>query len=435
MQTAKADGCWHLDRGNRYNSRRIPENEVSTLHKLSKIGHNSTSLLQNPTMSDTHPTILFYEANDYRFYGAGRVLLWLMQNVRHVQPLFMAPGQGELTRRVQAAGISTHVLPLPHPWQKVARWRGSKGRLGRGLLTPVLLAYTLQLMQVMRQQQVRGVHANSTRAALLVAPAARFLGLPMWWHVRRERRLGPSERLALALSDRVICVSDAVAARLGYPAKATVIHDSVPLGRLRPDADGLAFRQELGWGEDVLVVGAVASLAPNKRHDLFISMARQLAPAFPQARFLICGDQAAGAPPGYGRQLKSMATDLIDQGRLAMPGFVEDMASAYAAMDVLCFPSDVEGFGLVAIEAMMMGVPVVRTDTAGGRDMIVDGKQGFLIPVDDLEALSRRVAQLLEDAALRRRMGEAGRKRARRDFSAETMAARTEALFLERIKA
>lgn len=385
-------------------------------------------------MPNPRPTILFYEANDDRFYGAGRVLLWLMQNLKQFSPLFGAPGQGELTRRVAAAGIPVQRVPLPPPWQAVARRPGLRGRMGRMLLAPTMAATTLPLMQVLRRTHVLGVHANSTRAALLVGPAARMLGLPLWWHVRRERSLGVSERLALALCDRVICVSEAVAQRLGNPAKAVVIHDGVPLTRMPSAANGRAFRQRFGWGADAVVVGAVASLAPNKRHDLFIRMAQELAPEYPLARFVICGDEPAGAPPGYGKSLRTQAADLVAAGRLAFAGFVEDMATAYAAMDVLCFPSDVEGFGLVAIEAMMMAVPVVRTATAGSADMIEHGQHGFLTPVDDLPALIRHVALLLQQPGLRTRMGRAAQEHARSHFSAAAMAARSEALFGERIR-
>jgi glycosyltransferase involved in cell wall biosynthesis len=106
------------------------------------------------------------------------------------------------------------------------------------------------------------------------------------------------------------------------------------------------------------------------------------------------------------------------------------MSEVFAAMDVFAFPTDNEGIGLVAIEAMQMGVPVVRTNTAGAEDMIEDGRSGFIIPTDDLPALTERVRTLLQDATLRQRMGRAGQEVARARFSARAMTDAIERLML-----
>ncbi|NOX63345.1 MAG: glycosyltransferase family 4 protein [Chloroflexi bacterium] len=385
------------------------------------------------SFSTDKPLVIFYEANDFRFYGAGRVLLWLMTRLKQIRPLFVAPGGGELTRRVRAAGVETVVLPPAAPWLRLARRRGRMIKLARRALWPLLLRDANMLAQLARARGALGIHANSTRAAIYAGLAARRAGIPMWWHVRRERHPGLSERLAYYLSDRVLCVSAAAARSLAFPNKIRVIPDGVPLERMNLDADGSAFRAALGWPQDAAVVTAAASLAPNKRHDLFIHMAHRLASRFPRARFLICGDLPAGAPPNYKQALESMAGPLLATGRLAMPGFIENMAQVYAATDVLVFPSDVEGFGLVVVEAMMMGVPVVRTNTAGAEETVENGRTGFVVPVGDLDALTGRVAHLLANEALRQKMGRAAQEMARRHFTARQMAHEVETLMLERM--
>jgi len=230
-----------------------------------------------------------------------------------------------------------------------------------------------------------------------------------------------------------LCDAEAVRRRLGSPEKAITVLVGVPADRLDPTASKTVLRRTLGWPGDALVVGNVASLAPRKRHDVFIAMAERLVPQFPQARFLIRGDRAEGVPPSFETQLRSQAQPLMEAGRLAILGWVESLSEVYAAMDVFCFPSDNEGFGLVAVEAMFMGLPVVRTDIAGGEDMIVEGENGFLVPAGDLDALTERVARLLSDPALAAHMGAAGQRIAHEQFTAGRMAAATETLMLARV--
>ncbi len=376
------------------------------------------------------PTVLFYETNVFRFYGAARVLVWLMSHLEQIHPIFVAPAEGELTHRVRAAGIETVILPAPSLWQRVEKKKGMLGKGQKALAAPLLTTHIRHLARLARQRNAIGIHANSTRAAILAGPAARLAGIPMWWHLRRERPMGVNERIAYAFSEWVICISSAVASTLGNPPKARIIHDGIPEGRIDPNASGRALRARLGWPEDALVAGAVASLAPNKRHDMFIRMALALADSYPQARFLIAGHRPEGAPADYEASLHALARPLEEKGRLVFLGWVENISDVFAAMDVFVFPSDNEGLGLVAIEAMHMGVPVVRTNAAGAEDMIEDGKSGFIVPVGDQVMLTQRVRMLFEDASLRAQMGRAGQRLAREKFTARQMAQRTEMLML-----
>jgi len=378
------------------------------------------------------PTVIFYESNYFRFYGAGMMLLWTMQRLQRIRPIFVTAGEGELTRRVRDAGIETLVLPQPGPWRKVQGKKGVAGKIQKAIVSPMLAAHSRDLARLARQRNAIGIHANSTRAAVLAGPAARWAGVPMWWHLRRERPMQGSERIAYAFADRAICISGAVKRTLGDPAKAVVIHDGIPADRLDFDASPQALKARLGWPAEALAVGAVASLAPNKRHDLFIRMALALAEAFPQTRFLIAGHRPQGAPASYEAKLHELARPLEENGRLIFLGWVEAMSEVFTAMDVFVLPSDNEGLGLAPIEAMQMGVPVVRTHTAGAEDMIRDGETGFIIPVGDETALIDRVRRLLTDAALRERVGRAGQKFARAEFSARHMCDQIEDLMLVR---
>jgi 2-deoxystreptamine N-acetyl-D-glucosaminyltransferase/2-deoxystreptamine glucosyltransferase len=100
-------------------------------------------------------------------------------------------------------------------------------------------------------------------------------------------------------------------------------------------------------------------------------------------------------------------------------GFVRhhELAPLYERAAVVAVPSRREGFGVVALEAMASGRPVVASAVGGLLDIVVDGATGLLVPPGDVPALRAALERLLEDGELRRRLGEAGRERAREHFS------------------
>ena len=88
----------------------------------------------------------------------------------------------------------------------------------------------------------------------------------------------------------------------------------------------------------------------------------------------------------------------------------EELAAAYASADVFAFPSTTETLGLVALESMASGVPVVGADAGGIPFVVDDGRTGFLVPPGDVDALTGRLEQLVADPGLRARMGAAVRE-------------------------
>jgi glycosyltransferase involved in cell wall biosynthesis len=113
-------------------------------------------------------------------------------------------------------------------------------------------------------------------------------------------------------------------------------------------------------------------------------------------------------------EIQSTIARLGLQNRAILHGAVAGSAQALENADVLVLPSDAEGFGLVLIEAMAAGVPVIGTNVPGIRDVIVDGFSGLLVPARNPRALANAIARVLSDIPLREKLIAGGRDRVRR---------------------
>ncbi len=195
-------------------------------------------------------------------------------------------------------------------------------------------------------------------------------------------------------------MADALAAD-GVRAKLHLWSRGVDTRRFDPAHRSAAWRAARGVGPDEVLVAFVSRLVKEKRLDDFVGVVERLRAAGAPVRALVVGD---------GPERASLERRL--PGGL-FEGFLvgEALPKAYASADVFLFPSDTETFGSVTLEAMASGLPTVCADATGSRSLVEPGVTGALAPVGDVEALTAAVLQLARDAALRRRMGEAARRR------------------------
>lgn len=189
----------------------------------------------------------------------------------------------------------------------------------------------------------------------------------------------------------------------------------LPGGARTDFPDRRTARMRCGVAEGERVVLAVARLVQRKGFDRLIDAVNMLPPA-DDVRLVIIGD-------GPERNLlQARATGSVHRIEFLTDASDECVSEWYAAADVFCLPvaasaEDVEGFGIVFIEAASAGLPVVSTRTGGVPEAVLDGETGVLLdPGGDPRDLARALTRLLGDESLRRRLGEAGRARALRDF-------------------
>jgi phosphatidylinositol alpha-1,6-mannosyltransferase len=175
----------------------------------------------------------------------------------------------------------------------------------------------------------------------------------------------------------------------------------------------------------------VSRLVPRKGQDMLVRALPAIRRRVPDAALLL----VSGGP--YRKTVARLAREAGVAEHVVFTGSVrwEELPAHYAAGDVFAMPCrtrrgglDVEGLGIVYLEASATGLPVVAGDSGGAPDAVRDGETGYVVGGSDVPAIADRVARLLADPELAARLGKAGRAWVESDWRWETQASRMRAL-------
>ena len=230
-----------------------------------------------------------------------------------------------------------------------------------------------------------------------------------------RRSLGAS---TLRRAAKVIVTTKTYAAtsRAVWRHSPVVIPNAVDIHRFSPEIDGGSVRSKLKIPPDRPTVLLVGRIVPHKGVEHFIEAARFL----PGVQLLVAGEGSSL------ETMEHLALALGVQDRVRFLGRVseENLPKVYAACDVFVLPSvsRLEAFGIVALEAMATGKPVVVADIPGVREVIEDGREGLLADPVNPRDLADKIQRLVADPALRAEMGRRGREKVLAAFTTETVA-------------
>ncbi len=366
-----------------------------------------------------HNILVVHNNND--LYGGDKVLLELLSRLDRTRfiPLVVLPTDtrhiNRFSPQLDKLGIEYRFLPLG-----ILRRRYFKlWRLPRFAFE--VLAGARALRRIIRERNIALVHTN-TNTIFASAIAARIARLPHIWSVH-ELVLEPAlVRNALhfvipRMATKVVTVSRAVRDHMLKDALQFASRFEFILGSIdvQPflNAEGRAHvRKEWGVSDDELLVGMASRVTRWKGQSVFAEMAKLVLQRHPKVRFAAVGgvfDTETIYMDSFKEQVRTLGID----DKFIIQDFRDDMPNVFAAFDIFVLPSTLpEPFGLVVIEAMASGKPVVATAPGGPSETVLEGETGYLVKPSDSEDLASAVEKLLDDPAKRARMGEAGRKRA-----------------------
>jgi glycosyltransferase involved in cell wall biosynthesis/ribosomal protein S18 acetylase RimI-like enzyme len=335
-------------------------------------------------------------------------------------------------RALRDAGYDVTAISAPGPWSADLASEGIRHLPWRSVTRawdPAADARAFaELLGLFRRERFDIVHTHNPKPGLLGRLAARAVGVPCVVNTvhglyatpedaaRRRLPVLGLERLGAAASDLELYQSGedlAWARRIGVvpPSRSLLLGNGIDLARFdaERDADGrrAAMRRELGIPEEAVVVATVGRLVVEKGYRELFAAAGEVRRTRPDVRFVVVGDIDRDKADAIG-------DDEIEHARgdVIFAGWREDVSEVLAAADVFVLPSWREGMPRSAIEAAAMGRPLVLTDVRGCREVARDGVDGRLVPVRDPERLAAAIGALVDDGALRARMGAAARERA-----------------------
>jgi glycosyltransferase involved in cell wall biosynthesis len=275
------------------------------------------------------------------------------------------------------------------------------------------------LVKLINEEKIDLVVTN-TATVLDGAFAARCANIPHIWYVHEILSQDPDLLPLLAyplthlyplisfLSSKIFVVSQAVKHELiGYlsedeHSKIRVIHNGIKFAEGEPP--------QRGTGDVVLSVGTVCK---RKGYEQFIFAASQAINDFPHATFIIAGRST----PEYLKVLQArMKVYGLGEDRILFKSFTENIEGLYKRASMLVLASECEPFGLVVLEAMRAGLPVISTECGGPQEIVVDGVTGFIVKKSEI---GTAIKVILKDRKLGDKLGMAGYQYARESFSHE----------------
>ncbi|MBZ5608732.1 MAG: glycosyltransferase family 4 protein [Acidobacteriia bacterium] len=365
--------------------------------------------------------------------GAETSLRELLASVRAAAPdwkLWLILGEdGPLAAEARRCGVEVVIAPYP---RALARLGDTAGETGRTLIAlfaagAATLWYARRLAAMLRRIQPDLIHTNGFKMHVLGA-WARPRRSRLVWHIHdyvsKRAMMSRLLRMFSKRSTAAIVNSGSVAEdvqRLMPALRVVTIYNAINLDRFSPLGPTLDLDAASGLepaGSPVYRVGLIGTFALWKGHKVFIEALARLAADVPVRGYIVGGPiyQTQGSQWSLA-ELRQEVERWRLTGQVGFTGFLEDPALAMRSLDVVVHAStEPEPFGMVIIEAMACGRPVVASQAGGAAELFTDGEDALGHPPGDAAALASQIQRLICDEPLRRRLASEGRARAERIF-------------------
>lgn len=361
-------------------------------------------------------------------YGSDRVLLQIIQGLDRsiLEPVVILPldiqYNGELSSALSNVGVETHHIKM--------------GVLRRRYLHPLRIVKYIwfsllgiyHIYMIARRHNAKLIHSN-TSAIVGGAVAARLLQIPHLWHIHEilDQPAWLSRMiysLVLGASTVVVAISGAVERQIRHRAfnsakypNIIVVWNGVDCDRFTPLTDGVKIRAALSVGDDEILFGLVGRISHWKGQELFLDALAIAIKHNPKLKAAIIGSAVAGEEWREAQLRQQVRENKLDSVVRFMP-FSDNAPKIMCALDCLVLPSLLpEPFGLVLLEAMASGRPVIAAAHGGPLEIVIANSTGLLFSPGNTQALAAALERIAQDYNGRITMGKNARQRAVDTFS------------------
>jgi glycosyltransferase involved in cell wall biosynthesis len=339
--------------------------------------------------------VLYHYGSAHYDTGSPRALVAMIDLLdrSRYEPLFLGPDQGPLADELRRREVAI----IPGRRAAAVSYRA-----------PVASArYILKQVRLLREQRIDLVHVNEFGWNQDLVIAGRLAGIPVILHIHNAEQIY-WQNLHWLAATRVLMPSAAhEGAVRGFHRirrKTQVLHNSVDFRRF---GRGRRIRHQLGLPETSVVVLTIGQVCHRKGIDVVIDVADCTREAHPDAVFIIAGPDAVGEKD-YAEKMRRIVKEKKLEERLRFLGSRDDIPDLLASSDLFFLPTRAEPFGIVVLEAMAAGVPVVASAVGGIPEIISDPAVGIVVTEVSARGFAGPIATLLDDERLRRQLGARG---------------------------
>jgi len=372
--------------------------------------------------------------------GAEVMLINLVRGLDRAryEPIAFCPAEGDLRKMFETEGIPCKDLP-----EVRARFTCRPDRLWKAAVS--FTRATLALRRAFADDEPDIVHANSVRAGIVASLASVASGRKIVWHLHDDlprHFLSLFIRIAALLlrPARVVAVSHATARTFRGPFvfKGTlhIIHNGVDLHRFPlKNADRPRMREVLGYYPGSFLICAVGQICARKGLLELIRAFEMARARAPYMHLVIAGCVVFEHEKEYLDRLHQAARAPMVAGSVHFAGQLKNVSELLHAADLLVLNSLEEPFGLVLVEAMSSGTPVLATRVGGIPEIVHDRENGWLIEKADTAGLAKKLLELARDRELLERVARRAHDATCPQFSLERFQARWQDCYAELVSA
>jgi len=292
-----------------------------------------------------------------------------------------------------------------------------------------LLPAVKKLVNIIKNEKIDLIHTNNS-----ICPAGAFAAKltkkPHIWHIResfgthRQYRPILGDKITFwlmrTLSNEIICNSQYTAEPLrDHQIKHMIVQNGIDTTVFQKfQGNGLKLREQLGIKPGEISIAMVGNLTTElKRHDAFLRIASILSSEFTNLKFVIFGGSNNLDQTEYTRNLQQTTINLGIVDRIIWVDHIKDTAAIMSSIDILVHLAMTEGSGRVIMEGMASGKPVLAMNSGGVKELIHDGKTGFLFNPEDLEGILNTLRRLITDPEIRNEIGKHAQRFALQEYS------------------